>query len=422
MTFQALRGTADLLELPLQRWRRIEQALRLTATLHGYQEIRTPVIEDAGLFLRSVGETSDIVQKEMFSFQDRGGHAIVLRPEGTAPVVRAFVNHHLDKTLGLAKLFYIGAMFRAERPQAGRFRQFHQFGAEAIGSDSPWIDVEVIDLCVQALNACGVSRPAVCIASMGSRQDQQRSASELRKRLDPERLALCKECQTRFEKNIFRVLDCKSPSCRAIVWQGPQSPFLLSDESHKRYDTVRTGLKAAGIAFDDTQVFARGLDYYTHTVFEVRSAVLGAQDAVAAGGRYDRLVEELGGPAVGAIGFAAGMERMLMAGSAVQAPSTQARAGAAIAVAQPELIAQAYSLVGQLRRRGIAATMDLDGKSLKSQLREADKAGRRFVAILGPEEIKSGMVTVKDLQRGQQSQVGLADFVQTLASWLGAGE
>ncbi len=404
----------------MERWKRLEREARRLAILYGYEEIRTPIIEDAALFLRSVGETSDIVQKEMFRFEDRGGHAIVLRPEGTAAVVRAYVEHHLDKTMGLAKFFYLGPMFRAERPQAGRFRQFHQFGVEAIGSSSPWVDVEVIDLCVQTLSACGIADLTLCISSMGSREDQARSAKVLRERLAPDLKAFCNECQSRYEKNVFRVLDCKNPNCQAIAWRVKESPFLLSDESKERYDVVRRGLESAGVLFDDTQVFARGLDYYTHTVFEARSGALGAQDAVAAGGRYDRLVEELGGPAVSAIGFAAGIERIAMA-AGQKDPVAQPREGIWIALAQPGLAAQGYSLVGELRRRGIAATIGFDGKSLKSQLREADKAGRRLVAILGAEEIKKGTISVKDLEGGAQEEMPLASFVEGVSVRLAGG-
>ena len=391
----------------------VERAAKRLARAYGYQEIRTPIIEDAALFLRSIGETTDIVQKEMFRFEDRGGHPIVLRPEGTAAVVRAYLEHNLHKTLGFAKLFYLGPMFRAERPQAGRFRQFHQYGVEAIGSMSPWVDVEVIALCLHILRACGLTDAAVWLSSMGSRDDQQRSAQQLRARLAPRKGELCQECQARIEKNVFRVLDCKNPTCHAIAWEKTGSPFLLSHESQAHYDAVRQGLREAGVPFDDTQVFARGLDYYTHTVFEVRAKGLGAQDAVAAGGRYNHLVEELGGPAVGAVGFAAGIERVLMATE----PGTPAggRRGLYLAIAQPALLAQGFGIVQQLRERGVTALMDYDGKSLKAQLREADKAGCRWVAILGETEVQQRTLTLKDLEHGSQRTVALDAFVDEVS-------
>ena len=426
MKLQALRGTTDLLPDDLKRWSSVEHAVRRLCRLYGYREIRTPIIEDAALFLRSIGETSDIVQKEMFRFEDRGGHDIVLRPEGTASIVRAYLEHSLDKTDGFTKLFYLGPMFRAERPQAGRFRQFHQFGVEAIGSVSPWVDVESITLCMAILRACGVTDAAVWLASMGCRKDQERSAQELRKRLSPQRTKLCKECQARLEKNVFRILDCKNPTCHALAWETTeaqeargrfQSPFLLCEECKTHFDEVRRGLKVAGIVYDDTKVFARGLDYYTRTVFEVRAAGLGAKDAVAAGGRYDHLVEELGGPSVGAFGFAAGIERVLMAMSRQQAAAQEPpkRHGIYVAVVQPGLLADGFKLVQQLRERGVAAATDYDGKSLKAQLREADKAGCRIVGILGEQELKQGTMTLKDLEQGDQETVPL-DQVATVAA------
>jgi histidyl-tRNA synthetase len=350
----------------------------------------------------------------MFRFEDRGGHDIVLRPEGTAPIVRAYLEHNLHKTQGFAKLFYLGPMFRAERPQAGRYRQFHQFGVEAIGSDSPWVDAEVILLCVRMLETCGVRAASVWLSSMGCRADQARSAEALRKRLAKDRSKLCKDCQSRFDKNIFRVLDCKNPSCHEIAWAFSGSPFLLCEECRRHFDEVRRGLKESGVAFDDTKVFARGLDYYTRTVFEVRAEGLGAKDAVAAGGRYDHLVEELGGPKAGAIGFAAGIERVLMA-AGDQPVTGQGRLGLYLALAQPTVAGEGFQLVRRLRERQVAASMDYDGKSLKAQLREADKGGCRFVAILGEAELKQGTITLKDLEQGSQRTVALNTFVDEMS-------
>ncbi|MBI3321779.1 MAG: histidine--tRNA ligase [Candidatus Omnitrophica bacterium] len=398
MGFQALRGTTDVFGDEVKQWSTVEHTARRIARLYGYREIRTPLIEDAALFLRSVGETSDIVQKEMFRFEDRGGHEIALRPEGTASVVRAYLEHHLDKTEGFAKLFYLGPMFRAERPQAGRFRQFHQYGVEAIGSQSPWVDVEVIVLCVHILQACGVRDAMVWFSSMGCRKDQERSATKLRERLKPQFSTLCKECQARFEKNVFRVLDCKHPTCHQIAWSIEGSPFLLCEDCAQHFNEVRRGLKEAEITFDDTKVFARGLDYYTRTVFEVRAKGLGAQDAIAAGGRYDHLVEELGGPSMGAIGFAAGIERVLMvAGSPKSTEAWPQRRGMYLAITQPELTTEGFRLIQQLREHGVPAMMGYDQKSLKAQLREADQAGCQFVAILGQRELQERMISLREL-------------------------
>lgn len=416
MALQAPRGTSDILPDTVHQWSSVEHTVRRFARLYGYQEIRTPIIEDVALFLRSVGDTTDIVQKEMFRFEDRSGHEIVLRPEGTASVVRAYLEGNLHKTEGFSKLFYMGPMFRAERPQAGRFRQFHQFGVEAIGSSSPWVDVEVIALCVATLKACGVSELTVMLASMGCRKDQARSAEELRKRLAPYKEKLCKECQARFDKNVFRVLDCKHPTCHAIAWD--MKVFSLCSECNEHFREVRRGLKEVGIVFDDTTFFARGLDYYTRTVFEVRAKGLGAQDAVAAGGRYDHLVEELGGPPAGAVGFAAGIERMLLARGGEKSNGVSPRRGLYLAVAQAALAGEGFRLVQQLRAQGVPALTDYDGKSLKAQLREADKARCQWVAILGEKEVQQGAMTLKDLEQGNQDTVPLDAFVEAVAKRL----
>ena len=435
MRLQALRGTTDLLPDDVQRWAAVEQTAKRVSALYGYREIRTPVIEDAALFLRSIGETTDIIQKEMFRFEDRGGHDIVLRPEGTASVVRAYLEHNLHKTEGFSKLLYLGPMFRAERPQAGRFRQFHQFGVEAIGSASPWVDVEAITLCAHILRECGVIEITVLLSSMGCRKDQAATAQLLRESLD--RTLLCKECQGRFDRNIFRVVDCKNPKCNTLLnltiakLDAPRDAvasrelrpryrpalFQLCDECLGHFDEVCRGLEAAGIRFDHKKVFARGLDYYTRTVFEVRATGLGAQDAVAAGGRYDHLVEELGGPSLGAFGFAAGIERLLMAarsqsGAVETAPP---RHGFYLATVQPALAGEAFRLVQQLRGRGVSALMDYEGKSLKAQLREADKLGCRFMAVLGDAELKQRSINVKELEQGTQESVSLDALVETVA-------
>lgn len=423
MAFQALRGTTDLLGDDLNRWVMLEHTIKRLCRLSGYQEIRTPVIEEASLFLRSVGEQTDIVQKEMFRFKDRGEHDIALRPEGTAAVVRAYLERNLDKTEGFSKLFYLGPMFRAERPQAGRFRQFHQYGVEAIGSLSPWVDVEVIVLCVEILKACGVSAPVLWIASMGCRPDQEKSAEALRQRLADNRSKLCQECQKRFDKNIFRILDCKHPDCHKRVWSSFKgSPFLLCEDCKKHFGAVCEGLRKAGIAFDDTQTFARGLDYYTQTVFEVKAEGLGAQDTVAAGGRYNHLVEELGGSSAGAVGFAAGIERVLLAAGQVSHASAGAvaRKGFYLAVAQPNLIGEAFSLVQQLRQKGVPTLMDYDGKSLKAQLREADKAGCALVAVLGEAELAQGSIAIKNLETKSQEPVALSQFAEVACRQLKA--
>lgn len=445
MSFQTVRGTTDILDEELKRWRTVEETARRVSRLYGYRELRTPVIEDAGLFLRSIGETSDIVQKEMFRvtpMKSGGEQALVLRPEGTAPIIRAYLEHNLHKTEGFVKLFYLGPMFRAERPQAGRLRQFHQFGVEAIGSESPWVDVETITLCVQILRECGVTHTTLWLSSMGCRADQAKTAQLLRQALEPHRQTLCKDCQGRLDRNVFRVVDCKHPTCHEALSlmirtldaqrDAPARPatrpsyfpalFRLCEACQGHFDEVCRGLDAAGISYDVTKVFARGLDYYTRTVFEVRAKGLGAQDAVAAGGRYDQLVEEFGGPHLGAFGFAAGMERVLMAGEAQGAAEPRdgaKRFGLYLAVVAPDFASEAFRLIQQARGRGVPAVMDGEGKSLKAQLREADKGRFRFVAILGETELKARTLTLKDLEQGTQETVPMETCVDAVAQRVG---
>jgi histidyl-tRNA synthetase len=417
MVFQALRGTSDIFQAEATAWAELEQTLRAWAACYGYSEIRTPIIEPAGLFLRSIGEMTDIVQKEMFRFEDRGGNDIVLRPEGTAAVVRAFLEHHLYNQQALTRLFYLGPMFRAERPQAGRFRQFHQYGVEAIGSASPWVDVEVIALCVDSLRACGVRDLAVWVSSMGTREDQQRSAAYLRERLLPIRAQLPDYLQQRFDTNIFRVLDCKDEAVQQLVWQRIDRPFLLSEGSQAHFDTVRRGLEELGIPFDDSQAFARGLDYYTQTVFEVRATGLGAQDAVAAGGRYDNLVAEMGGPALGAVGFAAGIERIRLAIQAQQpSGAVGGREGCCLIVLHESVRAEARALLYQLRRAGHKALMDYELRSMKAQLRDANQHGFRYALLLGQQEMAQQAVAVKDLENAQQQLIRRDALLDWLSS------
>ncbi len=430
MTIQALRGTTDLFESggtiqgDLARWVEVERLARRLSHRYGYSELRTPIIEEAALFLRTVGETTDIVQKEMFQFEDRGGRPIVLRPEGTGAIVRAYLEHHGHKQQRLAKFFYLGPMFRAERPQAGRLRQFHQYGVEAIGSSSPWLDADVIALCLDFLRQNRVTSYRLWLSSMGCRTDQQASAEGLRQRLLPHRQQLCQDCQGRLDKNVFRVLDCKKPADHELAWKLAGSPFLLCAECQAHFDQVREALRHIGIAFEDTHVFARGLDYYTRTVFEVRADGLGAQDAVAAGGRYDHLVEELGGPPTGAIGFAVGIERVLLAAPSAPgegALASQPRTGVYVAAATPALTAEIFRLVQALRQKGVISLMDYDGGSLKAQLREADRLRCRWVAILGEQEQRRGVITIKefdDQHQHEQREVPRADFVDTCVSTL----
>ena len=414
--FSTPTGMHDILPDDQSYWEKLRQEIFEMAKFYDFGYVETPVLEQRGVFDKSLGVTSETVEKEMYTLKTKGGDELALRTEGTPPIMRAYLQHGWESAPQPVKVFYLGQMFRHESPQAGRYRQFHQYGVEAIGSASPWVDVEVIALCVHILRDCGVAQPTVWVASMGCRNDQARSAEALRKRLEPHKHALCKECQARLERKVFRALDCKKPGCREIVWAGKPSPFVLCADCQEHFAEVRRGLQAAGVAFDDTQAFARGLDYYTRTVFEVRAKGLGAQDAVAAGGRYDHLVEEFGGPALGAAGFATGIERLLLAAdAALTEPLSIARRGLYLALAEQSLLGEGFRFVQELRARGVWTGVDFDGKSLKAQLREADKGGYQLVAVLGQAELKERSITLKDLGDGAQRNVSLDSFVNEVA-------
>jgi len=415
---QVLRGTADILPGEVEAWQQLETAARQLFHRYHYQEIRTPLLEEAGLFQRSVGETTDIVQKEMYVFEDRGGRPIALRPEATASVVRAYLEHHLDKTAPFSKLYYLGPMFRAERPQAGRLRQFHQVGVEALGAESPFVDAEVILLLDHLLREWGITGHRIGLSTLGCREDKQRSASALRQRLTPLAKQLCEDCQARLTRNVFRVLDCKVDACRTLAWQGGAVLSICAD-CQRHFDTVKQLLQRSGVAYDDTQRFVRGLDYYTRTVFEVAHDALGAKDVLGAGGRYDHLIEELGGPKLGAVGFAVGVERSLIVQQKHQAaaaaptaraagppaPLAERRAGVFVVSIGETAQQPAWDLVARLRRDGVAAEWDPESTSLKSQMRTADRLGFRHVALLGESELADHTVTLKDLSTGSQERV-----------------
>ena len=413
--FAVPRGTSDILPDAVGLWEELESKARRTCKSYGYREIRTPVYEDINLFKRSLGSTSDVVNKqllELASGKEDEGYA--LRPEGTASVVRSYVENSLDKNEPLSKLFYIGPMFRGERPQKGRLRQFHQIGVEAIGpnSTSPYLDAEVIALAMHLLKELGVESPQLKINSLGSKEDKTNISAWLRGEFAKHKKDLCEDCRSRFERNVFRVLDCKKEGCRKVAASVVKN-LPLSPESQNYFDEVQIALKSAGIAFEVSPHLVRGLDYYTHTVFEITAEGLGSQDAVGAGGRYGGLVHELGGSEnVEGIGFALGMERILLAGG--QATAVRSGVGVFVIAMKEEYRSQAFLILQQLRQAGISADMSFVGGSMKSQMGKADKANARFTLILGEEEIKNNTVAVKDMQKSTQETVELKNVVNVL--------
>ena len=401
------RGTSDILPSEIFQWQDIEaKARRILATYH-FAEIRTPIFEQTSLFKRSLGQTSDVVNKqllELVSADKEDGFA--LRPEGTASVVRSYIENSMDRQEGISKLFYIGAMFRGERPQKGRLRQFHQIGVEVIGANTatPYLDAEVIALNVELLKTLGVKDFRLKINTLGSPQDKENFAKALRKSLQPDVKKLCEDCQDRFERNVFRILDCKNSACRAIVANIQIGHGHLSEDSQKYYAQLKDILLGLKIEFEEVPTLVRGLDYYTHTVFEITQSSLGSQDALSAGGRYNDLVAQLGGPQVDAVGFACGIERILLALPDENKPQANPLTVYVIALDE-KVFPKAFRILQKLRSDGISSDMSYKVSSMKSQMRSADKTGSRYVVILGEEEDKKGVVALKDMQTGQQTEV-----------------
>ncbi len=419
MKFQAPRGTQDVLPDRIEGWQVLEDRARAISTRHGYREIRTPLFEATELFLRGVGETTDIVTKEMYTFADRKGRSLTLRPEGTAGVMRALVEHGLVQPGRIQRLWYLGPMFRYDRPQAGRYRQFHQWGAECVGSGSPLADVEIILLLVDYLVSFGLADTAVLLNSVGHPGCRPAYQEKLRAYLSPHLETLCADCRVRFEKNPLRVLDCKVPHDREVAMGIPSILDSLCTECRTHFDAVQQGLTDLGVAFTLDPRLVRGLDYYTRTAFEVHDLKRDAQSALGGGGRYDGLIEDVGGPATPGVGFSAGIERILAAleaqGKVPAEPSRLiylARAGGS------DVERAAMALARALRETHEVRYDYEPGKGLKHQLERADRMGARLAIILGEDELAAREVTVKDLESGVQERVPQAEIAARLASKL----
>ncbi|NLY88605.1 MAG: histidine--tRNA ligase [Firmicutes bacterium] len=405
MKITAPRGTFDILPEDALRWHWLEATIRRIFGYYGYQEIRTPVFEHTELFQRGIGTATDIVEKEMYTFNDKGGRSLTLRPEGTAPVVRSYVEHKLYSRGGITKLFYMGPMFRQERPQAGRFRQFHQFGVELLGTESPLADAEVIPVAVELYKELGLTDLEVLLNSIGCPACREEYQKELFSRLSSLR-ELCVSCQQRLQKNPMRLLDCKNPRCRELTEDVPQVTDYLCPACSEHLEKTLSFLDRAGIGYRLEPRLVRGFDYYTRTVFEVINSGLGAQNAVCGGGRYDHLVEECGGPPMPGVGFASGMERLLLT---LEQQGKFAGFSSApqvvLVVLDEKLAADGFELATGFRREGITTESCLEVKSLKAQLRAADKLQAKFVVILGEDEWKDGQVSVRRMADGKQWRV-----------------
>jgi len=407
-------GMKDILPDEVALYRLMEDTARSIFERCGYAEIRTPVLEQTELFARGIGETTDIVEKEMFTLVDEG---LTLRPEGTASVVRSYVEHSLHKEKSFRKLFYAGPFFRRERPQKGRLRQFHQIGLEAIGADDPLLDAECIIAAVSFLEALGVSGWKLKLNSIGCEECRGGYRDVLKEALADKMAALCENCRNRFDRNVFRILDCKKESCRAVAAGAPTFRDRLCEPCADHMTQVESALEGAGIEFVSDPHLVRGFDYYTRTVFEVSHDGLGAQDAILAGGRYDGLVEELGGPAMPGVGFSAGCERIALLLQKTDAvPAEDGGPRVYVVFVRKEQRPDAFLLVSTLRRDGVAADMNYEGRSVKAQMRAAERSGCTHVAILGPDEVEKGIVKLKNMQTGNESEVAPADIANHLTN------
>jgi histidyl-tRNA synthetase len=409
MLYKAPRGTADILPEEQGYWRFVEDGAIALCRLYGYQRLDTPAFEDSQLFARSIGEGTDIVTKEMYTFKDKSGNILALRPEGTAPVCRAYLEHGMDNLPQPVKLYYLAAIFRYERPQAGRYRQHYQFGFEAIGDADAALDAEVIEMAWRFFESLGLGGLYLYLNSIGCKVCRPKYLEGLKQYYSANLSGLCPDCKTRFEKNPLRLLDCKKDTCYHVAEAAPKSIDYLCQECKTHFEVVTEYLLALGLPFDINHRLVRGLDYYTKTVFEIQPLGEGAQSALGGGGRYDDLIEELGGKPTPAIGFAVGMERIMLNLKSQKIPVPNLSVSPVfIAYPSNETKLEAVKLASILRKDGIAAIVSTGDRSLKAQLRQANSIGSTYAAIIGEDEVKRGAVTLRNMMTGEQRTVSPA--------------
>ncbi|HET9341676.1 MAG TPA: histidine--tRNA ligase [Candidatus Eremiobacteraceae bacterium] len=420
--FSAPRGTFDILPPGSKRWQALERRIDDVCSRFGYGEIRTPMFESTEVFVRTLGETTDVVDKEMYTFVDRGGRSLTLRPELTAPAVRAVLEHDLLRTPPV-KLYYRGAFFRYERPQKGRFRQAHQFGVECFGVEGPEADAEVIALALEIIRASGIAEVTLEVNSMGCPTCRADYRNALVAYLDAHRDALSETSRDRLARNPLRILDSKDPSDKMLVAAGPKIGDYLCDACRAHFDGVLALLDAMHIAWRRNPLIVRGFDYYTRTVFEFSSEALGSQNAICGGGRYDGLVESMGGPPTPGVGFGMGMDRLLIVAQSSERATDGLASRSGIDVAfialDPDSTLLLVPPMYALRKRGVAVDMDYTRRKLEKQLRAAGDAGARFAAIVGEDERKAGDATVQDLSTRERERVKLVDLEAALLGRLG---
>ena len=415
MKYTALQGTKDLLPEDASKWRYLEEKIRVILSLYNYKEIRTPIFEQTELFKRSIGQDTDIVQKEMYTFMDQGKRSLTLRPEGTASIVRAFIEHSIGEKSPLVKLFYFGPMFRQERPQKGRLREFYQYGAEVIGSLDPLVDAELIELGVRINNAFGLENLKLHLNSIGCKDCRPAHRDAFNKFVKDKIDKFCQECLIRLNRNPLRIFDCKNEGCIEALKDAPMILDYLDSECKEHFQKVRNYLEQMKIEYILNGRLVRGLDYYTRTTFEIKSESLGAQDTLLGGGRYDLLVSELGGKDTPAIGFAAGIERLIMVlDMQKKFPPDDERLDLFIAPLGDEAKSIGLKIVKDLREKGLKCDIDFLGRSLKSQLKEADRQKAKKVLIIGEDELRKGKGTLRDMETKEQKEIEFEKLLQEL--------
>jgi len=408
---KAVTGTRDILPTDISKWLHLENLIRSTMSSYNYSEIRTPIFEETTLFARGIGEATDIVSKEMYTFLDRSGESITLRPEMTAGVIRSFIEHSLEKKQSLNKLFYIGPMFRQERPQAGRFRQFHQFGAEAVGSHNPLLDAEMIIIAFDIIKQLGLKNLSVKINSLGIPETREKYKEILRKYLSEFINKLSEDSRKRFDTNILRIFDSKNERDQEIMTNAPLLIEHLDNESLEHFEKVKQALLSTQVPFEIDPRLVRGLDYYTHTTFEVISGSVGSQSALCGGGRYNGLAKELGGSDVPGVGFAAGMERILLACENENAfQPKEEQIDLYIVLLDKTIQNFAYRTAIELRRKTLKVELDYLSRSVKAQMRDANKLNAKFALFIGGDEFSKNEIVLKNMAEGNQINLPKDDF------------
>ncbi|MBO4473489.1 MAG: histidine--tRNA ligase [Clostridiales bacterium] len=418
MKYSCQKGTKDILPEEIYKWQKAESAFAEICGQYGYKEIRIPTFEQTDLFLRSVGDTTDVVQKEMYTFEDKGGRSITLRPEGTAGVVRSFVENGMSSLPSPVRLFYNITAFRYEKMQKGRYREFHQFGVEAFGAEGPAIDAEIISILVAFFERMGLKKTKLCINSIGCPTCRAEYNKILKDYFRPNLEQMCEDCQSRFEKNPLRMIDCKEEKCGAIAAGAPRLIDYLCEDCKNHFEGLKANLEALGISYEIDSGIVRGLDYYTRTVFEFKSENVGSQGTICGGGRYDGLVSEIGGQPTPGIGFAMGAERFLleMDAQGIEIEKDQ-KVQLYIANLSPETQIEASKLAFALRKQGIGVEIDLMGRSFRAQMKYAGKTGIPFLLVLGDDEISSGRAKLKAMADGTEKEVELSALAEAIRGW-----